>query len=263
MDLRATNCWTHIAVSGLFSKTANKWTITINYIDQCSHKIMDSVWGCEICREIRDPALPLFTRMNQVNRQVQTYPWMCFICCQIKQTSDVWFQLVVLCNYGDYVANVSETYISTACLNLSLLQRISLYPWCSLGGKTDQIYNFSNMSTAVLRHLFNNVTNKENLPSRFEQQRENILQCQLWCLSIEGSVLFCAVFNFQPCQKPTQQNQWPLWYLLTLNKQLSSTILKKKSSMYLYSLQHALPLSCDKDKFFTDWCHFHISLVFF
>lgn len=37
----------------------------------------------------------------------------------------------------------------------------------------------------------------------------------------------------------------------------------KKSSMYLYSLQHALPLSCDKEKFFTDWCHFHISLVFF
>lgn len=189
---------------------------------------MESVWGCEICREIRDPALPLFTRMNRVTWQVQTYPWMCFICCQIKQTSDVWFQLVVLCNYGDYVANVSETYISTACLNLSLLQRISLYLWCSLGGKTDQIYNFSNMSTAVLRHLFNNVTNKENLPSRFEQQRENILQCQLWCLSIEGSVLFCAVFNFQPCQKPTQQNQWPLWYLLTLSKQLSSTILKKK-----------------------------------
>lgn len=51
-------------------------------------------------------------------------------------TSDVWFQLVVLCNYGDYVANLSETYIATACLNVSLLQRISLYLWYSLGGKT-------------------------------------------------------------------------------------------------------------------------------
>lgn len=63
----------------------------------------------------------------------------------------------------------------------------------SWGKNTYQIYNFSNMSTAVLRHLFNHVTNKENLPSGFEQQRENILQCQLWCLSIEGSVLFCVL----------------------------------------------------------------------
>lgn len=48
-------------------------------------------------------------------------------------TSDVWFQPVTLCNY---VANLPETYISTACSNLSLLKRISLYLWCCLGRKT-------------------------------------------------------------------------------------------------------------------------------